>query len=120
LTNLTYEPSTDPKVKRKILAVLASWNHQFKSDPSMTLVAGLFHQCRVGEPAMDTVVWDATGIGEPPEVTKRRLEKEEAKRLKQKEKEKKEAAKKKKQKEPNVMRARFNFEKVGRQSSFLP
>ena len=67
---------------------------------------------------MDAGVWDATGIGEPPEVLRRRLEKEEAKRLKmQKEKEKKEAAKKKKQREPNVMRARFNFEKVGRQSS---
>ena len=37
------EPTTDPKVKRKLVQVLAAWHSQFKDDPSMAFVANLFN-----------------------------------------------------------------------------
>lgn len=36
------DTTLDPKVKRKLTSVLASWYRQFKSDPKMTLVANLY------------------------------------------------------------------------------
>ena len=46
LKHLATDSGTDPKVKKKLLSVFASWHSQFKADPSMTLVAGLYRQYR--------------------------------------------------------------------------
>ncbi|KAJ7651724.1 hypothetical protein DFH06DRAFT_1207948 [Mycena polygramma] len=46
LKNLANDSNTDKKVKKKLLLVLASWQDQFKTDSSMTIVAGLYKQVR--------------------------------------------------------------------------
>ncbi|KAG2057044.1 hypothetical protein BDR06DRAFT_878484 [Suillus hirtellus] len=46
IKQLSTDPTTDQKVKKKLMAVLASWHSQFRDDPSMSVVAGLFRQCR--------------------------------------------------------------------------
>ncbi|KAJ7751264.1 hypothetical protein DFH07DRAFT_826709 [Mycena maculata] len=46
LKNLANDSSTDKKVRKKLLLVLASWYDQFKLDPSMTIVAGLYKQTK--------------------------------------------------------------------------
>jgi len=46
IKQLAADPMTDQKVKKKLVAVLSSWNSQFKDDPSMSAVAGLYRQCR--------------------------------------------------------------------------
>ncbi|TFY72806.1 hypothetical protein EVG20_g226 [Dentipellis fragilis] len=45
IRHLASDPLTDPKVKRKLIGVLASWQRQFKDDRSMATVAGLYRQC---------------------------------------------------------------------------
>lgn len=47
---LATESTTDPKVKKKLIAVLAAWHAQFKDDPSMSLVAGLYNQYKPAVP----------------------------------------------------------------------
>lgn len=42
------DPHTDERVKKKIASVLASWHRQFKDDPKMQLVAGLYKTCGFG------------------------------------------------------------------------
>jgi hypothetical protein len=46
LKSLASDHSVDPKVRRKLLLILLSWKNQFKDDPKMSLVAGLYHQAR--------------------------------------------------------------------------
>jgi hypothetical protein len=43
------DPVSDQRVKKKIMAVLASWHNQFKDDPKMQLVAGLYASCGGGK-----------------------------------------------------------------------
>lgn len=42
------DPHTDDRVKKKIASVLASWHRQFKDDPRMQLVAGMYKSCGLG------------------------------------------------------------------------
>lgn len=42
------DPNTDERVKKKIASVLASWHRQFKDDPRMQLVAGMYKSCGLG------------------------------------------------------------------------
>ncbi|KAF9229057.1 hypothetical protein BS17DRAFT_722352 [Gyrodon lividus] len=46
IKQLAFDPLADTKVKKKLLSILASWNVQFRNDPSMSTVAGLYKQCR--------------------------------------------------------------------------
>ncbi|TRM65906.1 hypothetical protein BD626DRAFT_566549 [Schizophyllum amplum] len=46
LRHLASDSATDKKVKRKLLLVLGSWHEQFKGDPSMSMVSGLYKQYR--------------------------------------------------------------------------
>lgn len=39
------DPLTDDRVKKKLMSVLGSWYRQFKDDPKMHLIAGLYHVC---------------------------------------------------------------------------
>ncbi|KAH9004035.1 hypothetical protein EDB86DRAFT_3207577 [Lactarius hatsudake] len=50
LKNLATDPTTDPKVKKKVLAVLGSWSRQFKDDRSAAAIAGLYRQVKPAEP----------------------------------------------------------------------
>lgn len=42
------DPHTDERVKKKIMSVLGSWYREFKDDPKMQLVAGLYASCGGG------------------------------------------------------------------------
>jgi len=48
---MSQDPMTDDHVKRKLMAVLASWHRQFKDDPKMSTVSGLYAQCGGGKKA---------------------------------------------------------------------
>ncbi|KAL5494963.1 hypothetical protein ACEPAI_425 [Sanghuangporus weigelae] len=42
IKNLVADPTTDPKVKRKLIGVLGSWHRQFEGNARMSLVANLY------------------------------------------------------------------------------
>lgn len=126
LKTLASDPSTDPKVKKKIMSVLASWHAQFKDDPSMSLVAGLYQQCRPAsriraeQQSLNTAnigYYDDAAERRKREERERKEKKEEEKR---KAKEAKEAEKLKHKQEEEARRKRaaqpkrrpFNFEEV--------
>ncbi|KAG8219635.1 hypothetical protein J3R82DRAFT_590 [Butyriboletus roseoflavus] len=46
IKHLASDPTADTKVRRKLLSILASWNTQFKNDPSLSTIAGLYKQSR--------------------------------------------------------------------------
>jgi len=46
---LAGDPNTEPQVKKKVMSVLGSWHVQFKDDPKMQLVAGLYKSCGGGK-----------------------------------------------------------------------
>ncbi|KDQ63321.1 hypothetical protein JAAARDRAFT_120204 [Jaapia argillacea MUCL 33604] len=116
LKNLASDSSTDPKVKRKLLNVLASWKNQFQGDSSMQFVANLYGQCRPTTHVTRTVDPDAVLADQEYEKRKReeKERKEDAKRKAREDKEKErlkreEDAKKAKQKK--TKRQPFDFEK---------
>ncbi|KAI0322186.1 hypothetical protein OF83DRAFT_20841 [Amylostereum chailletii] len=119
IRHLATDSLTDPKVKRKVIAVLASWHRQFAQDPSMHQVAGLYRQVKPAEPPRRPQV-DRHAIEErEAEAERKRKEekaaKEEAKLKARQDKEKsklEEQAKRKRAKEsPKVgPRKAFNFE----------
>ncbi|KAI0347677.1 hypothetical protein BDW22DRAFT_1364863 [Trametopsis cervina] len=47
---LATEPTTDPKVKKKLISVLGAWHSQFKDDPSMSGVASLYNLVKPAAP----------------------------------------------------------------------
>ncbi|GJE85873.1 hypothetical protein PsYK624_019520 [Phanerochaete sordida] len=93
------DPTTDPKVKKKLLSVLASWNNEFKNDPSMSLVANLFNQVRPARPAprappvRPSLDDDGFSLDRSEAEAAKRLKEEERKEAKRKAKEKREADK---------------------------
>ncbi|KAG5644603.1 hypothetical protein DXG03_008081 [Asterophora parasitica] len=93
LKNMSADSHVDKRVRKKLMLVLASWRDQFKSDPSMALIAGLHKQCsREGRRQSHQEV--AQLIGLPPEEELRKKEaKEETKRQARKEKEQAKARK---------------------------
>ncbi|KAG9314185.1 hypothetical protein JVU11DRAFT_4971 [Chiua virens] len=46
LKQLASDPIADTKVKKKLVSILASWSTQFKNDPSMSTIAGLYRYSR--------------------------------------------------------------------------
>ncbi|KAI0824999.1 seryl-tRNA synthetase [Trametes gibbosa] len=132
IKTLAADPATDHKVKKKLASVLAAWHMQFKDDPSMTLVANLYKQCKVAHTtrastdrrAIDNV---NAGLGVDNEYFERKKREEEAKKReeekrkareeeKRKAKEDKERRKreeeerKRKAAQPKPKRKPFNFE----------
>jgi LAS seventeen-binding protein 5 len=112
LKSLATESTTNPKVKKKLMAVLLSWQNQFKSDPSMTLVAGLYKQCRhqVSHPKDKEIadLWVPQPSGEEERLKK---EEKERKRM-EKEKREEEKRRQKSKNKPKTRRERFDFDKV--------
>lgn len=119
---LNPDNNVDKRVQKKMMLVLMSWHEQFKSDPSMTVVAGLYQQCK-REKRHVYELTDAVGLTDNSEL-KRRAEKEEAKRKAKQEKEearerarlqeeeREERRRKEKQNKNRPRRAPFDFEKV--------
>ena len=99
--------SADPLVKRKVLAVLASWHTQFKDDPSMKVVAGLFRECRAAERSVAETTQNLSSMGmyDTSEADKKKAEREARKA-------KKEEDRKRKEREAQQSRPTFVFAKV--------
>jgi hypothetical protein len=103
---IALDPNADKRVKKKLILVLASWRDQFSSDPSMTLVAGLYKQCRGdGRRLGQQELADTIGLTLTPEET-RRIEKDEMRKKEKQEKATKAQERQKKKRTP------FEFEKV--------
>lgn len=128
---LASDGSTDPKVKKKLVAVLTAWYTQFKDDPSMTLVANLYKSCGLGHtgghrPTRSSVQYDAEELRrleererekekerEEREAERRRKEDEKRKAKEEKEKRKREEeGKRKAARSGKVQRKPFDFEQV--------
>ncbi|KAF9809064.1 hypothetical protein IEO21_07601 [Rhodonia placenta] len=126
---LASDGSTDPKVKKKLVAVLTAWYTQFKDDPSMTLVANLYKSCGLGHtgghrPTRSSVQYDAEELRrleererekekerEEREAERRRKEDEKRKAKEEKEKRKREEeGKRKAARSGKVQRKPFDFE----------
>jgi len=131
LKQLATDSGTDPRVKKKLISVFASWHSQFKTDSSMTLVAGLYRQYRPADQrsrqtgdANVEQLFSKIGIGAPAgsdigmsaEFEKMRKEKDDKELAKKKAKEAKEKARRAeedaKRKRNRPRRQVFDFEKV--------
>lgn len=117
LRQLAVDPIADTKVKKKLLSMLASWSVQFKNDPSLSTIAGLYRQARpidrrshTRSESADAPFHRAAGLSPTPDKdsAKRRAkqEKEEAKERARK------AEEEARQHRNRPRRAPFNFEAV--------
>ncbi|KAI9444820.1 hypothetical protein H4582DRAFT_2108628 [Lactarius indigo] len=117
LKNLATDPTTDPKVKKKVLAVLASWSRQFKDDRSAATIAGLYRQVKPAEPPRRSAVEREQLAEREREAEQKRKEKKETKRKAKEERLKLEEEARKKKAAPwttprttNTARKPFDFE----------
>ena len=115
LKNLATDPTTDPKVKKKVLAVLASWSRQFKDDRGAATIAGLYRQVKPAEPPRRSAV-DREQLAERErEAEQKRIAKEAKRKAKEERLKLEEEARKKKAASRTINTARkpFDFEQVG-------
>ncbi|EGO01224.1 hypothetical protein SERLA73DRAFT_167348 [Serpula lacrymans var. lacrymans S7.3] len=125
IRHLASDHSTDARVKKKLIAVLASWQSQFKNDPSMASVSSLYRQCRPQERRLQNRPTNAEidnllglqggDLATSSDFEKRRKEKEEKELAKKKARQDKEEAKEKirkaeKDAKRRKNRAPLNFE----------
>ncbi|KAF7311097.1 VHS domain protein [Mycena chlorophos] len=114
LKNLATDSNTDKKVKKKVQLVLASWADQFKNDPSMSGIAGLYKQTRNDRHERSNQL-EMMGVPDM-EAIERRKQKQEAREAREREareaKEREaEARRKEKERKNRPKRAPFDFEK---------
>lgn len=118
LKALASDPGVDRRVKKKLTLVLGSWREQYKDDPAMSVIAGLYRQCiGEGKRLSQRDVAHLIGMPDTSAEEKRRQEKQEAKQ-----KAKLEAKQEKARREQEALlqearknkskRAPFNFEQV--------
>lgn len=109
------EPTTNDRVKKKLYSMVLSWHRQFKDDPRMALVAGLYKTVRPGESTEEY----RERVRRQEEASRLRQEKAalersklEAQRDAEREAERlrKEEEKRKKKQKPGQRRPPFNFE----------
>jgi hypothetical protein len=115
LKHLATDPATDPKVKKKVLAVLASWSRQFKDDRSTAAIAGLYRQVKPAEPPRRSAV-DREQLAERErEAEQKRITKETKRKAKEERLKLEEEARRKKaaSRTTNTARKPFDFEQVG-------
>ncbi|EMD41873.1 hypothetical protein CERSUDRAFT_79493 [Gelatoporia subvermispora B] len=118
IKHLASDPGTDPKVKKKLLAVLAAWHSQFKDESGMSLVANLYKQCKPVTRAQvqkQQIAQVQEGLGLDYSYIQKQAEKERKKRDEEKRKQEEKARRKKEEKErrekPKIKPKRpFNFE----------
>lgn len=117
MKQMASDSTTDKRVKKKLMHVLASWQSQFKGDSSMSLVAGLYRQCNRASKGLSFEEL-APLAGLSVNEGKKKEAKEEARKKAQREKEEaRERVKKEEQQRLSGRSARgtrtaFNFEKV--------
>ena len=119
IKHLAQDSTTDPKVKRKLVAVLTAWHRQFEGDPKMSLVANLYRAIPAHRERPVSFQQNNEALEAEREAERRRREekeaKEEAKRkakqLKQEEKQRRENEAKRKVEDKNRRRFPFDFEK---------
>ncbi|KAI5121154.1 hypothetical protein M0805_007152 [Coniferiporia weirii] len=114
IKHLVNDPGTDPKVKRKLIGVLGSWQKQFQGDARMSLVANLYKSVpHAPATRMSLEIAPETDYGrrkreerEAKEEAKRKMKeaKEEEKRKKEEQERQRAVRDKRKQRPP------FNFE----------
>jgi hypothetical protein len=112
LKHLATDPATDPKVKKKVLAVLASWSRQFKDDRSTAAIAGLYRQVKPAEPPRRSAV-DREQLAERErEAEQKRITKETKRKAKEERLKLEEEARRKKaaSRTTNTARKPFDFE----------
>jgi hypothetical protein len=115
LKTLASDPAVDKRVKKKLTLVLGSWKEQYKDDPSMSVVAGLYRQCiGEGKRLSQKDVAHLIGVDTSAE-DKRRQEKQEAKQkakleAKQERARREQEALKQEATRNKPKRAPFNFE----------
>ncbi|KIK94112.1 hypothetical protein PAXRUDRAFT_828319, partial [Paxillus rubicundulus Ve08.2h10] len=112
---LASDSLADTKVKKKLLSVLASWNAQFKNDPSMYTVAGLYRQCRPidrrSHAQSNSADLDSLYNAGLSRINEKEAAKQRAKQEKEATKEKARKAEEEARKKKNRPRkTRFNFE----------
>jgi hypothetical protein len=113
LKHLATDSTTDTKVRKKVLAVLASWSRQFRDDRSAAGIAGLYRQVRPAESSRGSEVGRETLAEREREIEKRRRDKEQAKRkVKEKRLKLEEARSRKPSSQISASRRQFNFEQV--------
>ncbi|KAH9081669.1 hypothetical protein EDB83DRAFT_2502938 [Lactarius deliciosus] len=117
LKNLATDPTTDPKVKKKVMAVLGSWSRQFKDDRSAAAIAGLYRQVKPAEPPRRSAVEREQLAEREREAEQKRKEKKETKRKAKEERLKLEEEARRKKAAPwttprttNTARKPFDFE----------
>lgn len=121
IRHLASDPTADTKVKKKLLSILASWNTQFKNDPSLSTIAGLYRpfdrRSHARSESADAQLFRATGLSpSDKDAAKKRAkqEKEDAKERARK------AEQDARQKKNRARRAPFNFEAVSIAQSCSP
>ncbi|KAJ6575345.1 hypothetical protein B0H19DRAFT_1128244 [Mycena capillaripes] len=113
LKNLANDSNTDKKVKKKLLLVMASWQDQFKTDPSMTIVAGLYKQVRHDRNER-TQQLEVLGLPDTEALEREAKKKAKQERERAKEKERLEEAERRrmeKERKNRPKRAPFDFER---------
>lgn len=118
IKHLASDSGTDPKVRRKLIGVLASWNREFQGNPSMALVANLYKSVPHSVSTSHAKVAYTGVIEQETDYEKRRREEREqkeetkrkAKEAKAEEKRKKEEEMRQKTVRDKRKRTPFNFE----------
>ncbi|KAI9460567.1 hypothetical protein BJY52DRAFT_1185932 [Lactarius psammicola] len=112
LKNLATDSTTDPKVKKKVLAVLASWSRQFKDDRSAAAIAGLYRQVKPAEPPRRSAADREQMAERVRDAEQKRKEKETKRRVKEERLKLEEEARRKKAASRTTTTARkpFDFE----------
>jgi LAS seventeen-binding protein 5 len=113
LRHLASDHTTDPRVKKKLLAVFASWHNQFKGDPSMSLVANMYKHTRTDTNSGHRA--DTSQLATENEYERRRREEKlaiEENKRKAKEAEKSRRLEESKKKRSRSKRKLVNFEQV--------
>ena len=116
LRNLSIDPLTDLKVKKRLISILAAWHAQYKNDLSMKTAANLYKLHRSGtnsgwrQDAQASRDDELEAAKRKNKEEARRKEKEEAERLKREKEEKKRRENTSAKLRPK--RKPFNFEEV--------
>ncbi len=117
MRQLAGDSSLDPKVRRKLSLVLASWHRQFKDDPKMSAVANLYKSVR--DPAGLTLYESSDSVRAYQAAQREQQTKRERERLEEKEKLKREKEEAKRKKAAQKLRPQdrptrrpFNFEQA--------
>jgi len=110
LKHLAVDSSTDPKVRKKVLGVLASWSRQFKDDRSAAGIAGLYRQVKPTQSSRKPQV-NLETLEPERESEQKQRDKEEAKRKDKEKRSKAEDRRKKAASQTASSRRGFDFER---------